>query len=97
MTVAGPTMLARGVSAAWSWCCGWSGGCSRPCQWPPMSTRCGRSSPTTSASPTQSLTSSRGPHFFVSICHVSTIDCTDGCLLKVSDSGGSARPSLVVG
>jgi hypothetical protein len=55
------------------------------------------SSPTTSASPTQSLTSSRGPHFFVSICHVSTIDCTDGCLLKVSNSGGSARASLVVG
>jgi hypothetical protein len=94
---AGPTVLACGVSATWSWCRGGSGGCSRTCPWPPMSTRCGRSSPTTSTSPTQSPTSSRGPHFFVSICRISTVDCTDGCLLKVSDSGGSARASLVVG
>lgn len=36
------------------------GGCSRTCQWPPMLTRCGRSSPTTSTSPTQSPTSYRG-------------------------------------
>ncbi|KAL5210491.1 hypothetical protein ABZP36_006114 [Zizania latifolia] len=39
------------------WCRGASGGCSRPWRWPPTSTPCGASSPTTSGSPTSSPTS----------------------------------------
>ncbi|KAG8061709.1 hypothetical protein GUJ93_ZPchr0003g18640 [Zizania palustris] len=49
---------APSCSATWTWCRGASGGYSRQWRWPPTSTPCGASSPTTSGSPISSPISS---------------------------------------
>jgi hypothetical protein len=65
-----PPCRCTASSAMWTWCRGESGGCSRLYPWSPTLTHCGRSSPTTSPSPTSSSTLTSGPHFIVSIYRI---------------------------
>jgi hypothetical protein len=91
-----PPCRCTASSAMWTWCRGESGGCSRLCPWSPtLHTVAGhhrlRAPRRLHPQPRPVV------HIFLSRSSHLNCDCIDGCLLKVSDSGGSARASLAMG